>query len=345
MEDKTRSRKWLLTINNPEEHGYTHDYIKNTLQSFKAVKYWCMCDEIGGKNNVYHTHLFIMGQNAIKFATVKQRFSKAHIDFCRGMAQENRDYILKEGKYKGTAKEETNIRETFEELGDCPAERQGQRNDLIDLYDMIKSGMDNYDILESDPTYMMQLDKIDRCRQIVKEKEFRTKFRELQVEYWSGKTGTGKTKTIMERYGYDEVFRVTSYRYPFDNYRGQDVIIFEEFFDSLSIQEMLTLLDGYPLDLPCRYNNKIACYTKVYILSNVDLSDQYRYVQISSAETWNAFLRRIHAVKIFDDHGIKDYKSPDDYLCRFKTCTSSPWDMDKDKKEYEQQMLDLRRGR
>lgn len=344
MEDKTRSRKWLLTINNPAEHGYSHDYIKSALASFKAVKYWCMCDEVGGKNNVYHTHLFIMGNNGILFSTVKKKFPKAHIDYCRGLAQENRDYVCKEGKYKGTSKEETNIKDTFEEMGDCPVEKPGQRSDLVDLYDMIKSGMDNYDILENDPTYMMQLDKIDRCRQIVKEKEFRSKFRELQVEYWSGKTGTGKTKTIMERYGYDEVFRVTSYRYPFDNYRGQDVIIFEEFFDSLSIQEMLTLLDGYPLDLPCRYNNKTACYTKVYILSNVDLTDQYRDVQIHSKETWNAFLRRIHAVKIFDDHGIKDYKSPDEYICRFKSCSSSPWDVEK-KEKYEQEMLDLRSGK
>lgn len=344
MEDRTRSRKWLLTINNPAEHGYSHDYIKSALASFKAVKYWCMCDEVGGKNNVYHTHLFIMGNNGILFSTVKKKFPKAHIDYCRGLAQENRDYVCKEGKYKGTSKEETNIKDTFEEMGDCPVEKPGQRSDLVDLYDMIKSGMDNYDILENDPTYMMQLDKIDRCRQIVKEKEFRSKFRELQVEYWSGKTGTGKTKTIMERYGYDEVFRVTSYRYPFDNYRGQDVIIFEEFFDSLSIQEMLTLLDGYPLDLPCRYNNKTACYTKVYILSNVDLTDQYRDVQIHSKETWNAFLRRIHAVKIFDDHGIKDYKSPDEYICRFKSCSSSPWDVEK-KEKYEQEMLDLRSGK
>lgn len=344
MEDKTRSRKWLLTINNPAEHGYSHDYIKSALASFKAVKYWCMCDEVGGKNNVYHTHLFIMGNNGILFSTVKKKFPKAHIDYCRGLAQENRDYVCKEGKYKGTSKEETNIKDTFEEMGDCPVEKPGRRSDLVDLYDMIKSGMDNYDILENDPTYMMQLDKIDRCRQIVKEKELRSKFRELQVEYWSGKTGTGKTKTIMERYGYDEVFRVTSYRYPFDNYRGQDVIIFEEFFDSLSIQEMLTLLDGYPLDLPCRYNNKTACYTKVYILSNVDLTDQYRDVQIRSAETWNAFLRRIHAVKIFDDHGIKNYKSPDEYICRFKSCSSSPWDVEK-KEKYEQEMLDLKKGR
>lgn len=344
MEDKTRSRKWLLTINNPKEHGYDHEYIKAALATFKAVKYWCMCDEVGGKKEVYHTHLFIMGNNGILFSTVKKKFPKAHIDYCHGLAQENRDYIRKEGKYKGSSKEETNIKETFEEMGDCPVEKPGQRNDLIDLYDMIKSGMDNYDILENDPSYMTQLDKIDRCRQIIKEKEFRNKFRELEVEYWSGKTGSGKTKTIMERYGYENVFRVTSYKYPFDNYRGQDVIVFEEFYNSLSLQEMLILLDGYPLDLPCRYNNKTACYTKVYILSNVDLAGQYQAVQAESRETWNAFLRRIHAVKIFDEKGIKDYKSAEEYLLSFKRCEVSPWDKEF-KTKYKQEMLDLERGK
>ncbi len=100
MENKTRSRKWLLTINNPKEHGYGHDYIKMTLEKWKGVVYWCMCDEVGGKNSVYHTHLFIMGSNGIQFSTVKKKFPKAHIDYCRGLAQENRDYIRKETSYE-----------------------------------------------------------------------------------------------------------------------------------------------------------------------------------------------------------------------------------------------------
>lgn len=340
MNDKTRSRKWLLTINNPKEYGYDHDHIKNTLEQWKGLIYWCMCDEVGGKNSVYHTHLFIMGANGILFSTVKKKFPKAHIDYCRGLAQENRDYIRKEGRYKGSIKEETNMRETFEEMCECPAERPGQRSDLIDLYDMIKDGMDNYDILETDPAYMSQLDKIDRCRQIIKEKEFRNKFRHIETEYWSGVTDTKKTRTVMERYGYENVYRVTNYRYPFDGYRGQDIIIFEEFYNSLSIQEMLVLLDGYPLDLPCRYNNKTACYTKVFILSNTDLSEQYKTVQADNRETWNAFLRRICAVKIFDENGIKDYKSPEDYLMRFRPCPSSPFDREF-KEKYEQEKMEL----
>ena len=131
MENKTRSRKWLLTINNPKEHGYGHDYIKMTLEKWKGVVYWCMCDEVGGKNSVYHTHLFIMGSNGIQFSTVKKKFPKAHIDYCRGLAQENRDYIRKEGKYKGSIKEETNLKDTFEELCDCPAERPGDRKSVV----------------------------------------------------------------------------------------------------------------------------------------------------------------------------------------------------------------------
>lgn len=343
MEDKTRSRKWLLTINNPEEHGYTHEFIRDSLAAFKAVKYWCMCDEIGGKNSVYHTHIFIMGSNPIKFSTVKNRFPKAHIDYCHGLAQENRDYIRKEGKYKGTRKEETNRIETFEEMGDCPSERPGQRNDLIELYDMIKEGMDDYDILETSPEYMLQLDKIERCRQVIKEKEFRNRFRELDVEYWSGLTDTRKTRTVMERYGYENVYRVTSYKYPFDMYRGQDVVIFEEFHSNFPIQEMLVFLDGYPLYLPCRYNNKVACYTKVFIHSNTDLRDQYTDVQKCSRETWNAFLRRIDAVKVFDKDGFKEYHSPEEYLYRFGPCSSSPFDEDA-KMRYEQEMLDLKKG-
>lgn len=317
MNDKTRSRKWLLTINNPEKYKMTHDGIRQILSGFKAVKYWCLCDEVG-KEGTYHTHLFICGNNGILFQTVKKKFPPAHIDYCRGTSQENRDYIRKEGKYKGSKKEETNLANTFEESGEMPLERQGQRNDLIDLYDMIKSGMSNYEILETNPEYMMQIDKIEYCRQIVKQEQFKNIFRDMSAEYWSGKTGQGKTRTVMERYGYENVYRVTDYLHPFDSYKGQDVIVFEEFRSSLKIQDMLNYLDGYPLDLPCRYNNKVACFTKVYILSNIPLELQYMEIQREYKETWNAFLRRICAVKVFGEKGLEEYKSADEYIQRWR---------------------------
>lgn len=111
----------------------------------------------------------------------------------------------------------------------------------------------------------------------------------------------------MEKYGYSNCYRVTDYQHPFDSYNGQDIVIFEEFRSSLKIQDMLNYLDGYPLDLPCRYNNKIACFTKVYIISNISLNDQYYDIQRNYEETWKAFLRRIHEVQVFSSTGVKSY--------------------------------------
>ncbi len=317
MDDRTQSRKWLLTFNNPEKYGFDHDNIKAALSTIKDLTYWCMCDEIG-KEGTYHTHLFIFRKNTMRFSMIKNKFPKAHIDYCRGTTQDNRDYIRKEGKHKGTDKEETNLPSTFEEYGECPQEEQGKRNDLSQLYSMIKNGLSNYEILEANPEYMLKLDKIENCRQVLRQEEFKNRFRSLTVEYWFGKTGQGKTRTVMEKFGYENVYRVTDYMHPFDNYKGQDILVFEEFRSSLKIQDMLNYLDGYPLELPCRYNNKTACYTKVYLLSNLSLKEQYVDVQRNYEETWNAFLRRISCVKCFGDKGLLFYSSVHDFLYGFK---------------------------
>ncbi len=304
----TRSRKWQITINNPKEKGFDHERIKEQLGTFKSCVYWCLSDEIG-ENGTYHTHIFMACSDAVRFSTIKKKFERAHFEMAKGTSKENRDYIFKEGKWEKDKKKETNLPETHEEFGDMPVERQGQRNDLIDLYDMIKQGLSNFDIIEENPAYMMHIDKIERARQIVKEEKFKNVYRDLEVTYIWGDTGTGKTRSVMDQYGYENVYRITDYNHPFDSYKGQDVVIFEEFRSSLKIQEMLNYLDRYPLELPCRYLNKIACYTKVYIISNIPLTCQYDYIQQQYPETWEAFCRRIYNIQHFKrDLPVEDEK-------------------------------------
>lgn len=303
MTNNSQSRKWQLTINNPGE-TYNHDSIKSLLGEFKSLVYWCMCDEVG-ENGTYHTHVYIACSSAVRFSTMKNKFETAHIELCNGTSQQNRDYIRKEGKYEKSKKKETNLAETFEEYGEMPVERQGARNDLADLYDAIKAGQSNFEIIENNPEYMMCLDKIERARQTIMENKYKSTFRELDVTYVTGKTGTGKTRGVMEKYGYENVFRVTDYLHPFDNYKQQDVVVFEEFRSSLKIQDMLNYLDGYPLELPCRYTNKIACYTKVYIISNIRFEQQYEQVQQDYNETWQAFRRRVKKIVVYGSDDIK----------------------------------------
>ena len=78
---------------------------------------------------------------------------------------------------------------------------------------------------------------------------------------------------------------------------------------------MLNYLDIYPLDLPSRYNNKVACYKKVYIISNWPLDKQYNNEKVNDKESYLAFLRRIHKVIIYKDDGEKvQYNSVDEYV-------------------------------
>lgn len=306
MASDSQSRKWQVTINNPVDKGYTHDRIKEILSGMKSVIYWCMADEIG-EEGTHHTHLYLQGRGGINFSTIKKRFDGGHFEMAKGTASQNRDYVMKLGKWEKDKKHETQVEGTIEEWGEMPVERQGARNDLADIYTMIKSGLSNYEIVEQIPDVMFQLDKLEVVRQTIRDQEFADKWRDLSVEYIYGDTGLGKTKYVMEAYGYRNVYRVTDYRHPFDGYMGQDVILFEEFRSSLLLGDMLKYLDGYPVVLPCRYANKQACFTKVYINTNIPIDRQYPEIQRENLGDFLAFLRRIHTVKYYSDKGIQTY--------------------------------------
>ncbi len=312
MESDSRSRKWQITINNPVDKGYTHQWLKELFGSLKSIVYCCMSDEVG-EEGTHHTHIYLACSDAIRFSTLKNKLEGSHFEMANGTSQQNRDYVFKEGKWEKDKKKETNLGDTHWEYGQMPIERQGARNDLADLYDMIKQGMSNFQIMEMCPQYLFGIDKIERARQVVREEQYKSTFRKVEVTYVFGKTGTGKTRSVMEQYGYENVFRVTDYDHPFDGYKGQDVVIFEEFRNSLRIQDMLNYLDGYPLELPCRYSNKIACFTKVYLITNIPLSKQYENIQIEHKGTWDAFLRRIYKIKEYSDMSVSEYSSLEDY--------------------------------
>lgn len=319
MGDKSdsRSRKWMITINNPLDKGFTHDKIKEVLTSIRSLDYLAMCDEIGNEKHTLHTHIIIHRGGALRFSTLQKMFPPgSQLDNLRGTMQQARDYIRKEGKYKGSSKEETNLKNTFEESGMVPDERQGQRSDLIALYDMIKDGKSNYEILEDNPNYMLQLEKVERCREILRYEEFKNKVRDIQVEYWYGDPGTGKTSGVYALYGgYDKVYRITDSRNPWDGYKGQDVILFDDFracdFD---INVLLKWLDIYPLELPCRYNNKQACFTRIYFTSNIPFDQLYKTVQSDDTGTWNAFCRRFNTIKQFCNDEVFSYHGYDDFI-------------------------------
>lgn len=296
MPRKPSSRKYQLTINNPQTHGFDHPRIRAILSEFPGIEYWCMCDETG-EQGTYHTHIYAAFRNSVMFDTVRSKFYGAHIEPAKGKHRENRDYIRKEGKWQDDAKHETNHAETFEEWGELPPDKGKSETQAEQIMQMVRDGKSNAEILDEMPTAYNRLNYIEQARQTLLEAKYKNEWRKLAVTYIWGDTGAGKTRSVMELYGYANVYRVMDYAHPFDNYKGQDVILFDEFRSQLPLSAMLGYLDGYPTELPCRYSNKVACFTKVFLVSNIPLEQQYPNVQQNEPGSWAAFRRRIQAVQ------------------------------------------------
>lgn len=321
-QNNRRFRRFQLTFNNPNKHkNCSHEAIKKALDKWESIIYWCMCDEIG-ESNTPHTHLYMQLKNPIYFNSIKKVFPTAHIEEAKGTAEENRNYIRKEGKWENTEKEHTNLKETFEEYGVIPIGGQGRRNDLANLYQMIKDGYSNVEILEINPDNILHLTHIDKARLEILSNRYKAERRtDLLVTYVSGPTGYGKSRLILDEHGDENVYRVTDYKHPFDSYAGEDVLVFEEFRSDFTIGNILNYLDIYPIQLPARYSNRQACYHFVYIVSNWHLEDQYHNVKIEQPETYKAFLRRIKKVRVYTAPNVYQEYDTHEYLYGFRKIT------------------------
>lgn len=298
MANNAKSRKWSLVINNPLEAGLDHAAISELLHLFSPA-YYCMADEIA-TTGTYHTHLFFYAPSAARFSTIKNRFPVAHIEKAYGSVQDNRAYIRKDGRWADTDKAETSVPGTFEEWGEIPPERAEKHPEMFRLVQNIRDGMTTTEIIDDNPAMAFRVRDIDLLRQTLTAEKYAVENRPLQVSYLYGASGAGKTRSIYEAHDPRSIYRVTNYRaargVSFDGYHGQEVLVFEEFNSQIPIEDMLNYLDIYPLSLPARYNDKTACYTVVYITSNLPVEKQYRSEQWDRPETWRAFLRRIHTV-------------------------------------------------
>lgn len=253
----------------------------------KGVEYFIWSLETGSKTDKEHGQSYVRFAHAVSMKTVKRRLNSnsVHLERRRGTEWEASSYCWKEC-------------EPLVEVGDRPTEDGSDKAKSVfdKILTMLGDGASNADIMREYPgAYARYSSGIEKMRMEILSEKLNT-WREVMVTYIWGETGAGKTRTILE--GVEnprDVYRVTDYRNPFDGYRGQSILMFEEFRSSLPIEQMLIYLDGYYHELPCRYANKVSGWTDVYIVTNVKPSDQFRNVAINHPETFSAWERRINA--------------------------------------------------
>ena len=234
---KHKARAWVATIHitNMEKAGLTKEqYEKPEFLADFFIRLWtdsgsnrtagiAVCISEAG---LYHCHMALYG-NTTTLHNVSKILFDSHVEPQLGGKKELTEYLSKTGKYS-----EKGERVLYTQGLDCIEDKQGARTDLSDLYENIKGGMTDYEIFEENPNNIRHIGYIEKVRQTLVKESVKNTFRTLEVTYIWGKTAIGKTRYVMEKYGYSSVFRITDYKHPFDNYIGQDIIVFDEFASS-----------------------------------------------------------------------------------------------------------------
>ena len=285
MASDKQARRFMLTLNNEE---MTDDEFYDYCSNLEHMKYFIFQREEGAKKGTPHIQAFIVFTIGKRFSTIKGYFPTAHIEESKGSNIQCRDYC---------SKSETRISGPFE-YGKFSEERE--RTDVKNLYDLIESDADDDTIRKLCPSlYLRYREKISSMREDLKFKVAKESGpREVEVTYLYGPPGSGKTSSIYAKHGYNNCFSVTDYsKGPFDRYSGESVLILDEFRCQIHVELLLKLLDVYPVELPCRFSNKVAMYNKVYIVSNFPFWTLFKDV---NERQQSALYRRVHNIICFD---------------------------------------------
>lgn len=315
----SRNRCWVGTWNNPSmtDEQFLEHFKK--LYNDEILQYAIFQRELGEVSKIQHYQFFLNFKNPQYFSKLKSTYVPhgAHFKPMISTARRCQAYC---------SKVETRISGPYE-IGDFVEERQ--RSDLAKAIQLIDEGVSFEVISKIFPTQSLQYSRQLKDReQMVALQQEENNFRKLDVTYIYGPAGSGKTRFVLDKYGMANVYRVKFYdQRAFDAYRGQKIIFFDEFRSQFKISDMLSYLDGYPLELPCRNKDRVARYLTVYLASNISLDKQYLDVQANEPETFKALLRRINHVIRFDRFGMQHLEKTSAYIDQLKM-DDLPFDID-----------------
>lgn len=305
IKNDTMSKSWFCVLNNPAQHfpelaGKTPQEVCEFLalrwvgESETRSGAWVYCVSAQG---LHHVHMVLESPNS-RFSAVKSAYSVAHIETTRGNKKQVEDYIYKRGDFAEKGEQVLYTHLVGELVGN-----QGRRNDLNVYKQMIESdGLTPSDILHMDANnykYESYINKLYYDKRLRETPHFRD-----VVVYWHfGGTGTGKSYTSAQyiaKYGRDRVAFVSASSggaHPFDSYVAQQYLFIDElrsdsaFFD---FPTMLSILDGYTVDLHARYQNKLMLWTEVHITTPLMPYEMYEYMAKQKYDKMGQLYRRIN---------------------------------------------------
>lgn len=170
--------------------------------------------------------------------------------------------------------------------------QQGKRTDLLEIKEAIDEGKDEKHIAENFfSKWVVYRRSFQAYATLISPKR---NWQTITHVYW-GKTGTGKTRFCLDQVMDQDFWIPGDYKW-FDNYRGQPIVIFDDYRGEYKLQMLLKLLDRYPMQVPIKGGFVEWTPRKIYITSNISPNCWYPESDPFSISAMFRRLNKIEAV-------------------------------------------------
>lgn len=239
------------------------------------IKYIIYQKEMAPETGKEHFQGYLQLFKVQRLSWLKKNISKtAHFELARGTPEENIAYCTKP---------ESRISEAV--IQGVPTS-QGERLDIQTVIEKIKLKRPREEY-EDTSTYVMHKNKFDAYEQMKQQPRHFVP----EVTWLYGPAGTGKS-----RYPYDKhpsVFTCGSIKCRWDGYNNEEVVLIDDFRpQEWDYQDLLRLLDRYPLTLNVKFGYKIFNSKIIYITSPQSPESYYEH----SSDDYEQLKRRITKV-------------------------------------------------
>lgn len=244
--------RWMLTV-------FDDHWVPTFTQDMAFATWQAETCPTSGRR---HVHVYVRFVGKKRMSGVKNAFARQdmHCEVAQGTEEQCVAYVEKE-----ETRLEAGARHGVYEANQG---KQGRRSDLEAIAVKLQNGATLKTIaLEHPGDFIRMANGIARMHEQVRPVPARERVVESSL-FW-GPTGTGKTHRVM--HAFEGCYLVTQGRGPFDMYRGELCVFFDEFrWEDWTIQQMNRYLDKWRCPLSCRYTDKYAEWTHVVICANTD---------------------------------------------------------------------------
>lgn len=262
-----RVRNWVFTLNN-----YTAEDIEALKKEVASEEIqWVIFGKEVGQEGTPHLQGYIEFNKANTLAALKKLLGpKYHWEQRKGTREQAVAYCKKDGDWE----------EYGEPKKGTVFEGKQEKNKLLPFIHLIKEGKIRE--LAEDPNCSFNLLKHAMTAAPLMEAP-RDRNIEMQVKWYFGPTGTGKTRRAYyeaEKLDMGPVYIKASNSKWFDGYDGERVVIFDDLRSSwFEYSYLLKLLDRYPTRVECKGGSRQWKAEVIFVTSPFKPSEMYTTMQ------------------------------------------------------------------